>query len=180
MKVIIIISGFTQQMHQHTGSRQLWREMRLLDDLCATKDVVVELKKWNTDWKDYAKYINSLNAPEVFICAYSWGGGYGLPKLSKRLDGAVRAVVCDPLYYSPTILGRWKALFDKWAIRLPKNVSVVRWLAQSGDVLDGDPLKGGKSICEVELLNYKHTEIDNSKEYHKAAIQEATNYLRDI
>ena len=32
MKVIVVISGFTQKNYQNTGSKQLWRELRLLDD----------------------------------------------------------------------------------------------------------------------------------------------------
>lgn len=177
MKVIVIISGFTQKMHQHTGSRRLWREMRLLKDLCADKEVVIELKEWNTDWKKYAKYITSLEPEDVLVCAYSWGGGYGMPQFTKRLKMPVTCVMCDPVYHSPTPLGRWKAFFDRWAIKVPKNVSVVRWLMQEGDKLDGDPLKGGASICKPEILEYNHTEIDDSPEYHKAAIQIAKTFI---
>ena len=151
-------------MHQHTGSRRLWREMRLLKDLCADKEVVIELKEWNTDWKKYAKYITSLEPEDVLVCAYSWGGGYGMPQFTKRLKMPVTCVMCDPVYHSPTPLGRW-------------NVSVVRWLMQEGDKLDGDPLKGGASICKPEILEYNHTEIDDSPEYHKAAIQIAKTFI---
>jgi hypothetical protein len=176
MKVIITISGFTQQMHQNTGSKQLWREMHMLDDLCANKDVLIELKEWNTDWKDYAKFINSLNPESVLICCYSWGGGFGMPQLSKRLQCDVSVVACDPVYHSPTLLGRWWAFFDR-KIKLAKNVSVLGWISQRGDKLDGDPLVGGKSICRERTYDYTHTEIDNSPEYHKLAITVAKEYL---
>jgi len=165
-------------MHQNTGSRELWRKLRMERDLCDGRDVLVELKEWDTDWKDYAKYINSLNPPEVLVCAYSWGGGFGMPQLCKRLVAPVTCVLCDPVYHSPTLLGRWKAFFDRWKIKIPKNVRVVRWLMQEGDTLDGDMLKGGKSICEPEYLDYKHSEIDDSPEYHRAAGIAAKFYIR--
>jgi hypothetical protein len=169
MKVIVVISGFTQHNHQNTGSRQLWRELKKRAYLHAESDVDVYLKEWNTDWKDYAKYINSLEPTEVLVCAYSWGGGFGMPQLCKRLVAPVTCVLCDPVYHSTTKLGRWWALFDR-SIRVPKNVSVKRWIMQEGDTLDGDPLKGGKFICRPEILDYRHTEIDNSPEYLRAAI----------
>ena len=140
-------------------------------------DVLVELKEWNSDWKDYAKYINSLNPSEVLVCCYSWGGGFGMPQLSKRLQCPVSVVACDPVYHSLTVLGRWWALFDR-KIKLAKNVSVIGWVSQKGDHLDGDKLVGGKSICKETTLDYTHTEIDNSEEYHKLAAIEAKNYLQ--
>ena len=47
MKVIVVISGFTQKNYQNTGSKQLWRELRLLDDLCEGQDSLIQLKEWN-------------------------------------------------------------------------------------------------------------------------------------
>jgi len=179
MKVIVIISGFTQKMHQHTGSRKLWREMRLLKDLCADKEVVIQLKEWDTNWKEYAKYINSLDPEDVLICAYSWGGGHGMPQLAKRLKGAVTCVMCDPVYRSKTIFGRWAAFCD-WRIDIPANVSVVKHFIQKAKwwELDGDLLKGGKFLCEPTILEYTHTEMDESPEYHKEAITVAKTFLQ--
>jgi hypothetical protein len=147
MKVIVVISGFTQKNHQDTGSKRLWRELHMLDDLCKSEDAI-----------------------EVLICCYSWGGGHGMPQLSKRLQCPVSVVACDPVYHSPTKFGCWMALFDR-KIKLAKNVSVVGWLSQRGDHLDGDKLVGGKSICRERTYDYTHTDIDNSPEYHKAAVK---------
>ena len=178
MKVIVVISGFTQQNHENTGSKELWLKLRMERDLFDGRDVKVYLKEWNTDWKAFAKKLNKIDPSEVMVCAYSWGGGFGMPQLCKRLVAPVTCVLCDPIYRSPTIWGRWKALFDKWAIKVPKNVRVERWLMQEGDTLDGDMLKGGQSICKPELLDYTHTEIDNSPEYHRAAAITARFFLR--
>ena len=141
-------------------------------------DTLVYLKEWNSDWKEIAKEINGMKPTGVLICAYSWGGGFGMPKLSKRLVAPVTCVVCDPVYHSPTRLGCWMALFNR-KIKVPKNVTVKRWLMQEGGFLDGDPLKGGKSICEPEILDYTHQEIDNSPEYHKAALMTAKHFIQE-
>jgi hypothetical protein len=64
MKVIVVISGFTQKNHQDTGSKRLWRELHMLDDLCKSEDAIIDLREWDTDWKSYSKYINSLEPSE--------------------------------------------------------------------------------------------------------------------
>jgi hypothetical protein len=43
--------------------------------------------------------------------------------------------------------------------------------------LDGDLLVG-KDVCEERVLDYTHTEIDNSLEYHQMAVLAAKNYLQ--
>lgn len=100
-----------------------------------------------------------------------------MPQLSKRLECDVSVVACDPVYHSPTILGRWWAFFDR-KIKLDKNVKVVGWLSQRGDRLDGDKLVGGKSICRERTFDYDHTSIDNSPEYHQIAVLAAKTYLQ--
>lgn len=179
MKAIIIISGFTQKNYQHTGSRHLHTAISLERDGEVAHGTKVFLKEWNTDWKSFAKYVNSLNPSEVLICAYSWGGGHGMPQLAKRLKAPVTCVLCDPVYRSKTILGRWAAFCD-WKIKVPKNVSVVKHFIQKAKwwQLDGDLLKGGKSLCEPTLLEYTHTEMDDSPEYHKAALTAAKTFLQ--
>ena len=166
-------------MHQDTGSKRLWRKMCIADDLHANRDVVILLREWKSDWKDYAKYINSLEPTEVLICAYSWGGGFGMPQLAKRLVAPVTCVLCDPVYRSKTLIGRWAAFCD-WKIKVPENVTVVAHLIQKAKwyQLDGDLLKGGKWLCKPTVLDYTHTEIDNSPEYHKAALTAAKTFLQ--
>ena len=178
MKVIIVISGFTQKRYQHTGSKCLWRELRMLRDL-STKDTVVHLKEWDSDWEEYSKFIISLAPEEVLVCCYSWGGGFGMPELCKRLLVPVTCVMCDPVYRSKTFWGRWMAFIDR-KIPVPSNVTVVNHLVQEAKwyQLDGDPLKGGKSLCETEVLDYTHTEMDDSIEYHTAAVLAARKYIK--
>jgi hypothetical protein len=147
-------------------------------DLCARTDVLVYLREWNIDWEGFAKEINSLEPTEVLVCAYSWGGGFGMPQLTKRLVAPVTCVLCDPVYRSITPVGRWMAFMD-WKICVPENVSVVAHLIQKAKwyQLDGDPLKGGKSLCDTTILDYTHTEMDESHEYHEAAVTVAKSFL---
>lgn len=177
-KVIVVISGFTQKRHQDTGSRRLWHDLHKRAYLHDEGYTMVDLKEWNSDWESYAKFINSLSPSEVLVCAYSWGGGFGMPELTKRLVAPVTCVLCDPVYRSKTPIGRWMAFMD-WKISVPENVDVVAHFVQESKwyQLDGDLLKGGKSLCEPTLLEYTHTEMDDSHEYHKAAITVAKQFL---
>jgi hypothetical protein len=178
-RVVIVISGFTQKNHENTGSKQLWRKLRIERDLCDARDTLVYLREWNTDWKAFAKEINLEDPTEVLVCAYSWGGGFGMPQLCKRLVGTpVTCVLCDPVYRSKTLVGRWAAFCD-WKINVPTNVDVVAHFVQKAKwwELDGDPLKGGKSLCDTTTLDYTHTEMDNSHQYHEAAVTVAKKFL---
>ena len=171
MKAIVVISGFRQKNHEYTGSKQLWLKLCVERDLCDARGVKVYLKEWDTDWEDFAKEINSLEPTDVLVCAYSWGGGFGMPQLCKRLVAPVTCLLCDPVYRSKTFVGRWAAFCD-WKINIPVNVSVVKHFVQKSKwwQLDGDPLKGGKFLCKPTVLKYyTHTEIDESPSYHAAA-----------
>jgi hypothetical protein len=179
MKVIVVISGFTQKNHEITGSRQLWRRLRMERDLCDGRDALVYLREWNTDWKKFAKEINHLEPTEVLVCAYSWGGGYGMPQFTKRLLAPVTCVLCDPVFRSKTPFGRWMAFMDR-KIKVPENVTVVKHFVQHSKwyELDGDPLKGGKSLCNPTLLDgYTHNEMDEAHEYHEAAATITKKFL---
>ena len=177
--VIIVISGFTQKNHENTGSKQLWRKLRIERDLCDAKGALVYLREWNTDWKAFAKEINALEPTGVLVCGYSWGGGFGMPQLAKRLVAPVTCVLCDPVYRSKTLIGRWAAFMD-WKIKVPGNVDVVGHFVQEAKwyQLDGDPLKGGKSLCDTTILeDHTHNEMDESHEYHEAAVMVAKSFL---
>ena len=178
MKVIVIISGFTQKNYELTGSHDLWLKIHM--ERCALRcpDTKVFLREWDADWESEAKFINSLGPTEVLVCAYSWGGGFGMPQLAKRLVAPVTCVLCDPVYRSKTLVGRWAAFMD-WKINVPSNVTVKHHFIQEAKwyELDGDPLDGGKSLCKPTILDYTHTEMDESHEYHEAAVTVAKHFL---
>ncbi len=101
-----------------------------------------------------------------------------MPQLAKHLKCNVEVVACDPVYRSTTPFGRWMAFCDH-EIKIPKHVSIVGWVGQVDRwyKLDGDTFTGGRSICKQEVLDYSHTEIDNSPEYHKLAALKAKEYF---
>jgi hypothetical protein len=178
-KIIVVISGFTQKNYENTGSHALWLSLHMERDLLKCPDTKVFLREWDSNWAKEAKFFNSLEPTEVLVCAYSWGGGFGMPQLCKRLVGTpVTCVLCDPVYRSKYFWGRWLAFFD-WRINVPKGVSVVTHLIQKAKwwELDGDPLKGGKHLCDTTTLDYTHTEMDESHEYHEAAVTVAKHFL---
>ena len=84
-------------------------------DLCVGRDVLVYIREWNTDWESFAKEINSIEPTEVLVCAYSWGGGFGMPQLAKRLLAPVTCVLCDPVYRSKTLVGRCRSTENWWS-----------------------------------------------------------------
>ena len=85
MKVIAVISGFTEADFDITGSRKLYNELRV-----RFPEHVVEFAQWQ-EGEDLAKYFNSIGATDALVCAYSWGAGHGLVELSKGFYGNVRA-----------------------------------------------------------------------------------------
>jgi len=178
-KVIVVISGFTQKNHEDTGSHELWLKLHMERDLCHGTDVKIFLREWNSDWEGFSRFINGLEPTGVLVCAYSWGGGFGMPQLCKRLVAPVTCVLCDPVYRSKTVVGRWAAFMD-WKIEVPGNVDVVGHFVQEAKwyELDGDPLKGGKSLCDTTILDYTHTEMDESHEYHNAAGIAAKHFIQ--
>jgi hypothetical protein len=83
------------------------------------------------------------------------------------------------VYRSETLLGRWKAFFDK-KINVPVNVTVKHHFVQRAKwwQLDGDPLKGGKSLCKTTILDYTHSAMDESYEYHEAGVVTALTLFK--
>lgn len=168
-KAIIVFSGFTEERQKTTGSRKLWRNLmnRYRDDV----DYIF-LLEWNDDPKDYAEFLNSLNVSEALVCAYSWGAGFGLREFAKGFLGQVNAVLCDPVFRSKFPWMRWRALTKNWkpTIQYTKNVNVVRWFNQTNNQPGADNVN---TDCKVQTLPYLHCEIDDSPEYHQAALEEA-------
>ena len=168
-KAIIVFSGFTEERENLTGSHKLWRKMfeNYKDDISC-----VLLLEWNDDPKSHAKLLNTMGVTKALVYAYSWGAGFGLREFSKAFKGQVQAVLCDPVFRSKFPWMRWRALTKNWkpTIKYPKNVGVIRWFNQTinqpgADLVDTD--------CKVKTLPYKHSEIDDSPEYHEAALEEA-------
>jgi len=180
MKAIIVISGFTEKDHEQTGSFKLWDKLRYR---YAGEDCVVLLKEWNEDWKSFASQLKYMGVTRVQVNAYSWGAGYGLKELAKYHRFPIFAVLCDPVYYSKWITGRWRALLVKTrkllggVIKYNDNVRVREWFNQVNNTPRGDKVKAFFMPDNPITLDCTHGNIDDSCFYHNAAIDEAKRYL---
>lgn len=175
---IVVISGFTEGQYEQTGSADL--HTQLFDrfhrwDGHDDMVMVFPLKKWNHDWKGFADYLNRNTFSKAFVCAYSWGAGFGLRELSKRFLGGITCVLCDPVFRSKYPWMRWLALRRKHnVIKYPKNVTVKKVFYQDIDEPGNDLVHGfGKRT----RLNVPHTQIDNHPAYHGAAIKYAKEFV---
>ena len=175
MKVIAIISGFTEADFDITGSRKLYNELRV-----RFPEHVVEFAQWK-EGEDLAKYFNSIGATNALVCAYSWGAGHGLVEFSEAFDGNVRAILCDPVYRSKFPWMRWRALTKFWipTIRYGDNVSVLAWFTQKLNQPGNDNISAGVAPSKAKVLPYKHKRMDDSKEYHDAAVEAAYHFINN-
>jgi hypothetical protein len=176
-KVIIVVSGFTEKLENNTGSREIWH--KLFERYSDKADVW--LFHWKANWRGWATMLEKMEASEVLVCAYSWGAGFGLRELAKHYSGAISCVLCDPVYYSKFWLTKWRAITDKFwrpTIKYSDNVTVKEWFTQIEDQPGNDNVYALNMPKTVTVLKGQdHRSIDNSKEYHDAAIREAEQYL---
>jgi len=171
---VIVIGGFLQSKGRTHGNALLWRSLRGFSD----RHTCVQLHAWDDDWDECARKIkiNSEENPNIVILAYSWGAGHGFTTLARRLGkmglGVAEAVLCDPVYRPRLWSLGWLALLRSWKVKVPVNVSEVTWLTQYVNRPGGHGvvmgLRYGHSP-EPIVLELRHTQMDDSEEYHVAA-----------
>lgn len=168
-KLILVISGFTEELHEDTGSFELYTKLWPYANMGAHgEEVLIAFKPWNHDWKSFAKQMNAWNVSECFVCSYSWGCGHGLMKFAKHFSGPIQAVLCDPVYYSRFWVTKWLAVLADMTIKYPKNVTIKKWFYQTLDEPGGDKVANAPKGIK---LNAPHTQIDSHPAYHEAAEQ---------
>lgn len=190
-KFAIVISGYTQDETQDTGSRRLWRKLH--DDFLGT-DVQVHLKRWNDDMEAMAEWIRGLSVdPEnarVVVAAYSWGCGNGLVKLAHHLrnrgiDISI-AVISDGVYHPPWyrplrfIYVRWfKGMAD---IEMDANVLQVTWATQSGTWPSGHRITSRTIPVPhaIPMKNQSHQSMDEISWYHDTMRQQCKKHLVEV
>lgn len=178
-KAIQVISGFTEDQYEETGSTKL--SNKLFDQFSVNNGhddmtIVFPLKAWNHDWKGFASYLNQNGFRECFVASYSWGGGYGLREFAKHYDGKITAVLCDPVYYSKFWLTRWLAMTHDMTIKYPSNVTVLQQFAQKMDEPGNDKVKSQGKIIRPTYISKPHSQIDDSETYHRYTILKAKEY----
>ena len=141
----VVISGFTQDLERPNGCQQLWDSLRRQR---ADGQTPVLLEPWNYDWRGLAELIWRFRPagppPRVDVFAYSWGGGWGFPRLAAELQKRgleiARAVLCDAVYRPRLRLLAGAALLPVWQIVVPENVREVSWYYQRSGFPMGHPV----------------------------------------
>lgn len=178
----IVISGFLQTEGRLTGCLLLWRQLQIA---YASKHTAVELRSWDSNWKDLAEVIWRFRPddtePLVYVSAYSWGAGYGFVKLAQALIQRgihiQHAVLSDPVYRSRLVSFRWRSLFGTPTIVVPRNVREVSWWFQRQDRPYGSLLKAEREpstfIHDGIEVDRSHVYMDDLEAWHARALSVA-------
>jgi len=177
----ICISGFRQHEQEPTGMQRLWVK---LGDLRSPSTIVM-LREWNSDWRSLAELIAQMfdygfgsAPPDIYVYAYSWGAGYGLPTLARYLLPSgleiKHAVLADPVYRSRLVSFRWLAM-TKWGdVEIPENVRRVWWTRQTIDWPRGHELVAVNPrktrIDKPLVVNRGHLFMDEDPIFHNLAL----------
>jgi hypothetical protein len=115
----------------------------------------------------------------VVVFAFSYGGGWGLPRfaaeLKKRNGIKIHvAVTSDAVYRSRWFLGKFLSLVDWPIIRIPSNVElVIQFIQRSSRPRGHRIIPVNNQATKVELpvvLDSDHVHCDDAEEYHERAI----------
>ena len=174
-RAIIVFSGFHQKWGEDTGSEKLYENFKQFANFGGHNDIVMVFKREWHDWEELASWLNDHDVSECFVCAYSWGAGYGLSKFAKAFSGAISCVLCDPVFRSKYLWMRWLAILADKTIEYPKNVTVKKVFYQTMDEPGNDPVKGKPHRTR---LNVPHSQIDSHPAYHKAAEKYLKQFLQ--
>lgn len=193
IRIYQCISGFTQTEQRSTGLLKLHEKLHTLGfNNCVSR---VRIDRWNADWASVAEHIWKIGQEHdahvvVDIYAYSWGVGHGAVQLCRELQKrsiSVHTLVsCDGVYRHPWL--RFPSLLSRDGhlsptIRVPSNVRFVRAFHQRRNIPQGHRIKGDADfsgrILETEIFTASHQYMDDSEEFHAAALASA-EHLRKV
>lgn len=179
----IVIGGFTQDRGEATGVLRLWDRLQTL----AGPHTHVLLLEWHDNMAEIAEQIAAVrqlhDAPcRVTIHGYSYGGGWGAPRLArecaKRSIRVARMTLCDPVYKHPLWV-LWILSLSPWrVIRIPANVERVDYFCQSHSIPRGhrvvadDPRKTAVAP-PIEVANVRHVLMHLHMPWHDLAYASA-------
>lgn len=207
----ICVGGFTQTRGTGNGVLALSEKLRRFQN----PETNIEFLAWCDDMAAMATEIDELAkqaraipgnekfTPNICIFAYSYGGGYGAPRLVFELwkrGLRVRAIVLsDPVWrFKIPGLGRFGRLFEWVAAPIsgmtlfgkitfrPKEIGTIFWFYQrQGSFVDGflnpqgrEPVCLGAEIHAGELLDYPHASMDDAVEWHEKCLEVAGDVLQ--
>ena len=190
---IYLIGGRSQKTGADTGMMRLWAMLfrwRALAPRHAFTFIMP--REWNDSVREMAglleRHAVEPGARRVVIAGYSWGAGYGGPRLARELMRRGIAVdlliLVDPIYRSKLPLAFRLLAFTTWfGIRVPANVrAVVAW-RQRRDALKGTGLRlddkaRTRILADVTLTD---SSLDHqSIQYHPALLRECFERIRRL
>jgi hypothetical protein len=117
---------------------------------------------------------------DVFVYAYSWGGGWFAPRFAEALGLPIHTLLlCDAVYRSK-IFPSWlvfnpTSLWGGAKIKIPANVLRVRWLYQKQDrwLKGHEPVASGPGTTIVSGVecHVGHSEMDDTPEFKSMALE---------
>lgn len=195
---IICISGFTQSEASENGI------LHLSEKLCRFRapETSVRYQRWCDDFGAVAEHVFAVTrdlrvmlgderfAPRVLICGYSYGGGYGAPRLvselCKRGLSVDRVILSDPVWrLRLPFFGRWGRWIEAIASPLALTVigkirfksgavKAIDWFYQRQDRPCGRrPVCAGAKISSGIEIRATHAYMDDAAEFHERCLEAA-------
>ena len=191
---IFTISGFTETEERLTGMEEIQRQ---LDDQYRHEDRVhvYDLRPWKHNAKGLAALAKRDGITHAIILGYSWGGGYGSPRLAKCLikEGIKIPLVllCDPVYrpqwlpsLGPANIFGFRALIPRSAvITFPAEIKCISGIRQHNNIPQGHKVRIGDGpafdMVLINRSNINHGLIDNSYEWKSLVAAEIPPVVQD-
>lgn len=177
-----VIAGNLQDDYELNGCLRCWDFLLPL----RSRHVHVELLEWHANMRDVAEKVAAVkllhDAPcRVTINAYSWGGGWGAPRLARELGkrgiDVLRMNLCDPVYRHPLWCLTWLALVPGRLISIPANVHLVQSFVQKNSLLRGHRVSAEgihTTIAPpVEVAGVTHVNMHKLEAWHAQAVANA-------
>ena len=184
---VVPIMGHWQRRHEQTGTRVLWRDLRLL---CTADATILEPKRWNHNWRELAEWIvaEAQGWFRLVTLGYSYGGGWGSQRLTEEVFNESRRKLkaVEPWQALAAPVSRFgfgsrcplNALnVTRWSgswrsIELHRSVKRAWWCDQREAAPFGQ--KGRSKLHEAGVeyggrFEYPHSAMDELPAYHEAA-----------
>lgn len=188
---IACISGFTETDRDSTGMDQLQRAIAADYETRGNVEVY-DLRPWKHDAKGFAALMKRDGISQAIVIGYSWGGGYGSPRLCRELLAVgiqvPQVLLCDPVFrpqwlpaIGPANVFCIRALIPGSAvIKFPAGVGAIDGVRQTRKSPRGHAVQiGDGKPFDLPLMTRKtlvHTNIDSSYEF-RALVAEKLDAL---
>jgi len=192
---VYLIGGRAQKTGADTGIMRLWAMLfRWRAEARSRGDAFTFImpREWNDSVREMAALLQRHSVPardrRVIIAGYSWGAGFGAPRLAREVKraGAIvdLLILIDPIYRSKLPLAFRLLAFTTWfGIRIPANVKEVLIYRQRRDALKGtrvrlDDRHRTRILADTDLTPAGVTH--HSIQYHVPMLRECFDRIRGL